>query len=195
MVSDILAPPTHGAKSAVELARALGGRRCGSGWIARCPAHEDRNPSLSIRETGGKILVHCHAGCPQEAVIEGLRRRGLWRARREWLPREEYLRRLRARREAERRAAELAEWRRRQVALLMRLRNLFWDRERAAEEWLRSPEGRRAGWDDRRTLAALRIIGEHLGDRFALAVERLERLWPVEVAELRRRLERREAAA
>ena len=44
--------------------------RVGDGWGAKCPAHEDRNPSLSIREVNGKILVHCHAGCPFERVIE-----------------------------------------------------------------------------------------------------------------------------
>jgi putative DNA primase/helicase len=60
------------------MARALGGRRCGSGWVARCPAHDDRTPSLSIREKGGKILVHCHTGCPQDAVLQELRVRGLW---------------------------------------------------------------------------------------------------------------------
>jgi putative DNA primase/helicase len=38
-------------------------------WTARCPAHEDREPSLSVRETEeGRTLVHCHAGCTAEAV-------------------------------------------------------------------------------------------------------------------------------
>lgn len=46
-------------------------RQRGDGrWSARCPAHEDKGPSLSIRETGdGTILVHCFAGCPTEAVV------------------------------------------------------------------------------------------------------------------------------
>ena len=44
--------------------------RVGDGWGAKCPAHEDRNPSLSIRVVNGRILVHCHAGCPFKAVIE-----------------------------------------------------------------------------------------------------------------------------
>ena len=60
------------------LARALGGRKVGSGWTARCPAHDDRNPSLSIRDADGKQLVRCHAGCEQTHVIRALRRRGLW---------------------------------------------------------------------------------------------------------------------
>src|SRR5262249_50995792 len=59
------------------IAKALGGRRVGSGWIAGC--HEDRKPSFSITETkGGKVLVRCHAGCDQGRVIAVLRSRGLW---------------------------------------------------------------------------------------------------------------------
>lgn len=39
-------------------------------WIARCPAHEDRSPSLSIRELDdGRILVHDFGGCETEAVL------------------------------------------------------------------------------------------------------------------------------
>ena len=64
---------------AEAIARGLGGRRCSSGWVARCPAHHDRTPSLSIREIDGKVLVHCQAGCPQDAVLHVLAARGLWR--------------------------------------------------------------------------------------------------------------------
>ena len=61
------------------IAKALGGRKAGSGWTARCPAHDDRTPSLSIRDAeDNKVLVRCHAGCGQERVITALRRRGLW---------------------------------------------------------------------------------------------------------------------
>jgi putative DNA primase/helicase len=63
---------------AEQIARALGGRRNGSGWSARCPAHDDDNPSLSIHDRGGNTLVHCHAGCDQSRVVGALRRRGLW---------------------------------------------------------------------------------------------------------------------
>jgi len=38
-------------------------------WKAQCPAHEDKNPSLSITEQPGRILLHCHAGCSFEAII------------------------------------------------------------------------------------------------------------------------------
>lgn len=61
------------------IAKALGGRKATGSWMARCPAHDDRNPSLSIRDTDdGKVLVRCHAGCDQERVIAALRWRGLW---------------------------------------------------------------------------------------------------------------------
>jgi hypothetical protein len=42
-------------------------------WKACCPAHSDRKPSLSIRVANdGKILIHCHAGCPTEKVVTAL---------------------------------------------------------------------------------------------------------------------------
>ncbi|MFZ3322738.1 MAG: DNA primase [Usitatibacter sp.] len=39
-------------------------------WLACCPAHEDRHPSLSIREVDdGRVLVHCFAGCAVDDVL------------------------------------------------------------------------------------------------------------------------------
>ncbi len=38
-------------------------------WNARCPAHDDKAPSLSIRETEAKVLLHCFAGCAAEDVL------------------------------------------------------------------------------------------------------------------------------
>jgi hypothetical protein len=62
------------------IAKALGGRRAGAGWTARCPAHADSTPSLSISvSSNAKVLVHCHAGCDQAQVIGALKFRGLWR--------------------------------------------------------------------------------------------------------------------
>jgi putative DNA primase/helicase len=65
--------------TAEAIAKALGGRKTGAAWMARCPAHDDRAPSLSIAETcDGKVLVRCHAGCDQRDVIAALRARGIW---------------------------------------------------------------------------------------------------------------------
>jgi putative DNA primase/helicase len=65
--------------TAETIAKALGGRKAGGGWTARCPAHDDRTPSLSICDADdGKVLIRCHAGCDQEQVIATLRSRGLW---------------------------------------------------------------------------------------------------------------------
>jgi hypothetical protein len=67
--------------TAREIAQALGGHRAGNCWLAPCPAHDDRKPSLAISETrNGKPLVHCHAGCEQRHVIAALRDLGLWGA-------------------------------------------------------------------------------------------------------------------
>ena len=41
-------------------------------WMARCPAHDDKNPSMSVSAKGGKILVHCHAGCSADAIVEAM---------------------------------------------------------------------------------------------------------------------------
>ena len=42
-------------------------------FLACCVAHNDRNPSMSVTEApNGTLLAHCHAGCPQDAVIEAL---------------------------------------------------------------------------------------------------------------------------
>jgi len=65
--------------TAETIAKALRGRKAGGGWTARCPAHDDRTPSLSLSDADdGKVLVRCHAGCDQEYVITALRTRGLW---------------------------------------------------------------------------------------------------------------------
>jgi putative DNA primase/helicase len=65
--------------TAKAIANALGGRKVGVGWMARCPAHDDRKSSLSIRDSrDGKVLVRCHAGCEQAQVITALAARDLW---------------------------------------------------------------------------------------------------------------------
>ncbi|MGB9792113.1 MAG: DUF927 domain-containing protein [Thermacetogeniaceae bacterium] len=55
------------------LSRLKGVRRCGSGWKALCPAHDDKNPSLHISQGGdGQILLHCFAGCAVEDICKAL---------------------------------------------------------------------------------------------------------------------------
>ena len=64
-----------------DVISALAGRGCkpkraGKGWKARCPAHEDDNPSLSIGVgTRRRVLIKCHAGCSYEDIVRAL---GLW---------------------------------------------------------------------------------------------------------------------
>jgi hypothetical protein len=65
--------------SAEAIARALQGKKSGSGWQCHCPAHDDHNASFSVTENmDGKILVKCQAGCDQDRVVDELKSRGLW---------------------------------------------------------------------------------------------------------------------
>jgi len=63
-----------------------GAKPSGSGWTAKCPAHDDRRQSLSLREgDDGRALLTCHAGCNLSAIIAplGLSERDLFPAREE----------------------------------------------------------------------------------------------------------------
>src|SRR5436190_14770244 len=56
-----------------ELARKLGGvTRNRDGYIARCPAHDDKKQSLSIGDGGGKVLLNCFAGCPTQTIVKAM---------------------------------------------------------------------------------------------------------------------------
>jgi putative DNA primase/helicase len=65
--------------NAADVASALGGAtRSGAQWIARCPSHPDRTPSLALRNAkNGGLLVFCHAGCNSADVIAKLGKLGL----------------------------------------------------------------------------------------------------------------------
>jgi putative DNA primase/helicase len=64
---------------AQSLTAALDGKWHRTYGTARCPAHGDRTPSLTIGTSDkGAVLVCCHAGCSQDEVINALRSRGLW---------------------------------------------------------------------------------------------------------------------
>ncbi|WP_227288070.1 toprim domain-containing protein [Boseongicola sp. H5] len=63
---------------AESITRALGGAWTGKDGIARCPAHEDHTPSLSLKDgADGRLLAFCHAGCPFVLVADALRAQGL----------------------------------------------------------------------------------------------------------------------
>jgi putative DNA primase/helicase len=51
------------------LARLAGVRGRAPRWSAKCPAHDDHEPSLSVCDVGDRLLVKCHAGCPIEQVM------------------------------------------------------------------------------------------------------------------------------
>jgi hypothetical protein len=64
-----------------ELTAALRGSWHGRYGTARCPAHDDRTPSLTIRDGDDSILLCCHAGCDRAAIIAALKAQGLWGGR------------------------------------------------------------------------------------------------------------------
>jgi hypothetical protein len=56
-----------------NLPELLNARRTGADkWQARCPAHEDKNPSLSIARRDGNWLIHCFGGCAVENVLHAV---------------------------------------------------------------------------------------------------------------------------
>lgn len=67
---------------ALDRLRGLKGfRACGKDqYEACCPAHDDRKASLSIGVGDSKILLHCHAGCELEQILEaaGLEKKDLF---------------------------------------------------------------------------------------------------------------------
>ncbi|MBP9904871.1 MAG: DNA primase [Rhodoferax sp.] len=58
--------PIENALSRLEKVK----RRQPGQWSACCPAHDDKGPSLSVRETpDGAVLIHCFAGCTTDEVV------------------------------------------------------------------------------------------------------------------------------
>lgn len=64
-----------------RLARALGGKYDGASAMCRCPAHDDRRPSLSIRIGYKRLLFKCFAGCDTRDVLRAIRCLGLLEGR------------------------------------------------------------------------------------------------------------------
>ena len=71
----MMSPPTNAYEQLLDrlrddgkIVRATGSNRS----IAQCPAHDDRNPSLSITQIEGQALLHCHAGCHVDDILNAL---------------------------------------------------------------------------------------------------------------------------
>lgn len=55
------------------LSRLKGVKAAGNGqWKALCPAHDDANPSLSVKGDGRRVLLHCFAGCQYADIMAAL---------------------------------------------------------------------------------------------------------------------------
>lgn len=63
---------------AQSITLALKGRWYGRYGAARCPAHDDRDPSLTLADApDGRLLAHCKAGCGFTDVLDALRGLGV----------------------------------------------------------------------------------------------------------------------
>ena len=47
-------------------------RRSGCGWVVRCPAHDERQPSLAVIGRDGRVLLKYWAGCGTGVVLRSL---------------------------------------------------------------------------------------------------------------------------
>lgn len=54
------------------IARFQSAKQDGEFWRVKCPAHDDHNPSLSVWEKDGKIMLKCFTGCENEAVVSSM---------------------------------------------------------------------------------------------------------------------------
>jgi putative DNA primase/helicase len=62
--------PRAGPDAGDLLGRFRRARRCGSGYVAHCPAHDDRKRSLSITVRDGRVFLHCFAGCGFREILQ-----------------------------------------------------------------------------------------------------------------------------
>lgn len=72
----------HLSRSALEetarkICETRGGTWSGTKGMARCPAHDDRTPSLGVTLGRKAILLHCFAGCDRASVLAALARKGV----------------------------------------------------------------------------------------------------------------------
>lgn len=64
-------------RSGERLVRQLGGTWSNGGGMCRCPAHDDRIPSLSVRRGRSTLLFKCFAGCTITEIFRALRRENI----------------------------------------------------------------------------------------------------------------------
>ena len=124
-------------------------------WSARCPAHSDKSPSLTLREGDRGLLVKCWAGCTLDAITAKLGIRVMDLFYDAGLPESEDRRLARQQREQERAAQTAAyEKRGRQI-----------DLRRDAEAVIRAAHGiDLSTWSDEQLDAAL----NRLADAYAI---------------------------
>lgn len=157
------APPPRDRVTIDDLLGRLDGvRRSGNGWLARCPSHDDQDPSLSVREGDRATLLRCWAGCSIEEIAHslGIEVRDLFH---DALDRDPHVRREAAHRR------EIAHDRRAQER---RARGALLDSRREAEDLILSARGINIEeWDDEKLDRVLDALGwaYHI-----LADERLE---------------------
>jgi hypothetical protein len=61
-------------QNTIDIVAALRGKWHGAYALCCCPAHDDRRPSLSVRQSHKGILVHCFAGCEPADVLREIAR-------------------------------------------------------------------------------------------------------------------------
>lgn len=68
------------ARTAADLAAAVGGPCVNKTtyYLVCCPAHNDRSPSLSLRDGEKRVLLRCFSGCSRDSIIDALKQRGIF---------------------------------------------------------------------------------------------------------------------
>lgn len=73
--------PENWQQIADTIKETLGGRVTGEGVQVRCPCHDDKTASLSIRVSADGLLWHCKANCDGKEIVKALQRQGLYPGR------------------------------------------------------------------------------------------------------------------
>jgi len=60
----------HDLLNALTKVKSTGRSKFGATWVACCPSHEDKRPSLTITEKDdGRVLIHCFGGCGAADIL------------------------------------------------------------------------------------------------------------------------------